>query len=78
MGRDQPKLYQMLQRELSGNPTVTVIQDRRGPGGPRGLGRIPNQRWRNVDSQIRALGWAIVRSEASATGRIARERDAAR
>ena len=78
VGRDQPKLYQMLQRELSGNPTVTVIQDRRGPGGPRGLGRIPNQRWRNVDSQIRALGWAIVRSEASATGRVARERDAAR
>jgi hypothetical protein len=78
VGREQPKLYQMLQRELSGNPTVTVIQDRRGPGGPRGLGRIPNQRWRNVDNQIRALGWAIVRSEASPAARMARERDAAR
>ena len=75
VGRDQPKLYQMLQRELSGNPSVTVIQDRRGRG-PNGLGRIPNQRWRNVDNQIRALGWAIVRSEASPASRAIREREA--
>ena len=26
VGRDQPKLFQMLQRELSGNPSVTVIR----------------------------------------------------
>ena len=63
--------------ELSGNPSVTVIQDRRGRG-PNGLGRIPNQRWRNVDNQIRALGWAIVRAESSPAARMARERDAAR
>ena len=80
VGRDQPKLHQMLQRELNGNPSVTVIQDRRGRA-PSAVGRIPNQRWRNVDNQIRALGWAIVRAESSPAARMAREareRDAAR
>jgi hypothetical protein len=31
--------------------------------------RIPNQRWRNVDFQIRALGWAIVRAESERRSR---------
>jgi hypothetical protein len=62
VSRTQPKLYEMLQRELGDHPAVTVIQDRRGQG-PTKPGRIPNQRWRNVDFQIRALGWAIVRAE---------------
>ena len=67
VSRQQPKLFQMLQRELSDNPAVTVIQDRRGTSTST-VARIPNQRWRNVDHQIRALGWAIVRAE-SASGR---------
>src|SRR6185503_16195122 len=74
VSRQQPKLFQMLQRELSGNSSVTVIQDRRGTAPPT-IGRIPNQRWRNVDHQIRALGWAIVRAEAAPSRSAAQERD---
>jgi len=74
VSRQQPKLFQMLQRELSDNPSVTVIQDRRGTAPPT-VGRIPNQRWRNVDHQIRALGWAIVRAETPGARPAARERD---
>lgn len=64
VSRDQPKLYQALLKELRGNPSVTLTQDRRtriqtAPG-------RPNLRWRNVDHQIRALGWAIVRAESPA------------
>lgn len=79
VSRQQPKLFQMLQRELSESPSVTVIQDRRGTAPPT-IGRIPNQRWRNVDHQIRALGWAIVRAEpgGSRSGAASRERDVAR
>jgi hypothetical protein len=77
VSRTQPKLFQMLQRELSENPSVTVIQDRRGTAPPT-IARIPNQRWRNVDHQIRALGWAIVRAEGSGSRPSVRERDAAR
>jgi hypothetical protein len=65
VSREQPKLFQTLQRELRDNAGVTVIQDRRGRG-PASTPRIPNQRWRNVDNQLRALGWAIVRAETSA------------
>jgi hypothetical protein len=64
VSRTQPKLYDMLRKELADHPSLTVIQDRRGTG-PRPTARIPNQRWRNVDFQIRALGWAIVRAESS-------------
>ena len=64
VSRTQPKLYEMLRRELSDHPSLTVLQDRRGSG-PRPTARIPNQRWRNVDFQIRALGWAIVRAESA-------------
>jgi hypothetical protein len=79
VSRQQPKLYQMLQRELSDNPSVTVIQDRRGTAPPT-IGRIPNQRWRHVDHQIRALGWAIVRAEPGGArpAPAGRERDAVR
>jgi hypothetical protein len=77
VSRQQPKLFQMLQRELTDNPSVTVIQDRRGTAPPT-AGRIPNQRWRNVDHQIRALGWAIVRAEAPASRATSREREAVR
>jgi hypothetical protein len=65
VSRAQPKLFDMLQRELGGNDAITVLRDRRGQG-PMPPGRINNQRWRNVDYQIRALGWAIVRAEAPA------------
>ena len=62
VSRTQPKLYEMLRRELADHPSVSVLQDRRGQG-PMPTARIPNKRWRNVDFQIRALGWAIVRAE---------------
>jgi hypothetical protein len=62
VSRTQPKLYEMLRRELADHPWLSVLQDRRGQG-PMPTARIPNQRWRNVDFQIRALGWAIVRAE---------------
>jgi hypothetical protein len=72
VSRTQPKMFEMLQRELGNNDTVTVILDRRGQG-PMPTGRLPNQRWRNVDYQIRALGWAIVRAEIPATRSAARD-----
>ena len=66
VSRTQPKLFEMLRRELADHPSLTVLQDRRGQG-PMPSARIPNQRWRNVDFQIRALGWAIVRAESAKT-----------
>jgi hypothetical protein len=62
VSRDQPKLFEMLRRELNDSETVTVIQDRRGGRPQPALARM-NLRWRNVDRQIAALGWAIVRSD---------------
>jgi len=76
VSREQPKLFQTLQRELRDNRSVSVIQDRRGQGPV--TPRIPNQRWRNVDHQLRALGWAIVRAESAAARPAERERGAAR
>ena len=67
VSRTQPKLYEMLRRELADHPWLSVLQDRRGQG-PMPNARIPNQRWRNVDFQIRALGWAIVRAESAPEG----------
>jgi hypothetical protein len=68
VSRDQPKLYEMLRRELQGSETVTVIVDRRGNRPQPALARM-NLRWRNVDRQIAALGWAIVRSDLSTSKR---------
>lgn len=62
VSREQPKLFEMLRRELADTDAVTVIQDRRGLRPPPPV-RLPNQRWRNVDRQIAALGWAIVRCD---------------
>jgi hypothetical protein len=77
VSREQPKLFQTLQRELRDNRSVTVILDRRDQGAAPP--RIPNQRWRNVDHQLRALGWAIVRAESQPAARPAeRERGAVR
>jgi hypothetical protein len=68
VSREQPKLFEMLRRELQGNQTVTVIMDRRGNRPPPALARM-NLRWRNVDRQIAALGWAIVRSDLATSKR---------
>lgn len=69
VSRDQPKLFEMLRRELHDNETVTVILDRRaGRPQPAALARM-NLRWRNVDRQISALGWAIVRSDLATSKR---------
>jgi hypothetical protein len=62
VSREQPKLFEMLRRELHDSETVTVILDRRGSRPQPALARM-NLRWRNVDRQIAALGWAIVRSD---------------
>ena len=58
----------MLRRELQDSATVTVILDRRGQRPQPTLERM-NLRWRNVDRQISALGWAIVRSDLSTSKR---------
>ncbi len=68
VSREQPKLFEMLQRELNGTDTVTVILDRRA-GRPQPTLAKMNLRWLNVDRQIAALGWAIVRSDLSASKR---------
>jgi hypothetical protein len=68
VSREQPKLFEMLRRELQGNQTVTVIMDRRGNRPQAALARM-NLRWRNVDRQIAALGWAIVRSDLTTSKR---------
>src|SRR5262249_23390779 len=68
VSRDQPKLFEMLRRELQGNETVTVVLDRRGGRAQPAVARM-NLRWRNVDRQIAALGWAIVRSDLSTSKR---------
>jgi hypothetical protein len=70
VSRTQPKLFETLRRELSENPTIVVIQDRRGAG-PRPAGQLSNRRQRNVDNQIRALGWAVVRADARMAGAFA-------
>ena len=70
VSREQPKLFELLQRELRGNPAVTVILDRRGRRPQPALtGALRNQRQRNVDRQIAALGWAIVRSDVAAAAK---------
>jgi hypothetical protein len=71
VSRTQPKLFETLRRELGENPTIVVILDRRGPG-PRPGGQLSNRRQRNVDHQIRALGWAVVRADARGAGAFAR------
>jgi hypothetical protein len=64
VSRDQPKLYEMLRRELQDSHEVQVILDRRRGVRPDGAAHLrANLRWRNVDRQIKAMGWAIVRSE---------------
>ena len=68
VSREQPKLFEMLRRELQDNEAVTVILDRRGNRPQPSLARM-NLRWRNVDRQIAALGWAIVRSDLSTSKR---------
>ena len=68
VSREQPKLFEMLQRELNSTDSVTVILDRRGNRPQTALARM-NLRWRNVDRQIAALGWAIVRADLSSSKR---------
>ena len=68
VSREQPKLYEMLQRELNGTDSVTVILDRRGSRPQPAHARM-NLRWRNVDRQIAALGWAIVRADLATSKR---------
>lgn len=67
IARNRLKLYQYVKRAFQGNESVEVILDRRvGERRRQTGGRSPERRQadrrgrRDVDNQLRALGWAIV------------------
>jgi hypothetical protein len=76
VARENPHIYEYLKRMFAGNETLEVVLDRRG-GDRRGQGmaKLPDRRRSNdrrhqeIDSQLRALGWAIVLLD------VAREQD---
>jgi hypothetical protein len=77
VARDRESLYQHFKEVFAGNPTITVMLDRRQGerrGGAPGLGierRSGDRRWKTVNDQLRVLGWAVVRiagSDAPPTG----------
>ncbi len=67
VAQDHPHVYEYLKRMFAGNDTVEVILDRRN-GDRRRPGathhpdrrRMSDRRRQEIDSQLRALGWAIV------------------
>lgn len=72
VARDQPDLYEALRREFSKDTEIQVVLDRRREPEP-GEAVSAERRVRNdVESQLRSLGWAFVRSD-----RVPRPRDAA-
>jgi len=70
VSRDELPLYNQLTREFMGKKNIRVVLDRRlvdrrlrdtEPGAER---RLTERRLRaHTDSQLRALGWSIVRFE---------------
>jgi hypothetical protein len=68
VARDREALYQHFKDVFAGNPTVSVILDRRQGerrGGAPGLGierRRGDRRWKAVNDQLRVMGWAVVRA----------------
>ena len=68
VARDREKLYGYLRRAFAGNPTVEVVVDRRRTERRRvDQPQVPERRRDvrrsilDVDNQLRALGWAVVR-----------------
>jgi len=67
VARDHPHIYEYLKRMFAGNETLEVVLDRRN-GDRRRPGaahqpdrrRASDRRRQEIDSQLRALGWAIV------------------
>lgn len=65
VARDREALYQHFKDAFTGNPSVTVVLDRRSGerrGGPAGERRTGDRRWKSVNDQLRVMGWAIVRA----------------
>ena len=67
VARDRVALHQHFKEALAGNPSITVILDRRRGERRTNVAttsrerRQADRRWRAVDAQLRTLGWAIVR-----------------
>jgi hypothetical protein len=65
VARDQPALYEALRREFAQEPEIEVVLDRRHgeSGQPEREGSVTERRMRaDIQSQLRSLGWAFVRS----------------
>ena len=67
VARDRPHIYEYLKRMFAGNETLEVIMDRRTTDRRRhGMSNLPerrrsgDRRRQEIDSHLRALGWAIV------------------
>ena len=73
VARDREALYQHFKDSFAGNPTVSVILDRRSGerrGGAPGLGierRRRDRRWKSVNEQLHVMGWAVVRVASAET-----------
>lgn len=67
VARDREALYRHFAESLTGNPTISVVLDRRSGERRKHNGngvlerRRSDRRWRTVDEQLRVLGWAVVR-----------------
>jgi hypothetical protein len=64
VARDQPALYEALRREFAHEAEIEVVLDRRhGESEQSRPGTLEERRVRaDVQSQLRSLGWAFVRS----------------
>jgi hypothetical protein len=64
VARDQPELYESLRREFAEEAEIEVVLDRRRDSTPPvAAGSFTERRVRtDVQSQLRSLGWAFVRS----------------
>jgi len=67
VARDHPHIYEYLKRMFAGNDTLEVILDRRNGDRRRPATnhhpdrrRASDRRRQEIDSQLRALGWAVV------------------
>jgi hypothetical protein len=68
VARDREALYHHFKNAFAGNPTISVVLDRRHGerrGGASGLGierRSGDRRWKVVNDQLRVMGWVVVRA----------------
>lgn len=77
VARDQPVLFETLRREFASDREIEVVMDRRQ--GERRQTAVPyaeerrraERRVRNdVETQLRSLGWALVRSPRTQAPRV--------